>query len=351
MNYFRIVSVLRILVHSRFYPNIGGIETVASLLAHEWRRAGEEVILASDVSCSAEQKRAFPFPVYYQPGPCKWLALMRWCDIYLQFNVSLKAAWPLLLVRRPLVVSHQSFYWVSQNGRHGWRNRFKIHLAAKSCNIFASSAIAKELGVGGEVIPNPFDDTQFCQKEVVPRDRDLAFVGRLVSDKGVDCLLRALALLKKRRLSPGLSIIGDGPERSRLERLCAELDLCDQVRFLGAMSQSEISALLWRHQILVVPTLVAEGFGVVALEGLASGCVVIGSDYGGLPEAIGPGGMTFPNGDMESLAEKLELALTGRDVTPKPAGFAESHLANHRPALVAGRYLEVMRQTLSWTST
>ncbi len=338
---------MRTLLHTRFYPSIGGIETVAYLLTREWQRAGEEVIVASDVSCTAEQIRSFPFPVFYQPSPLKWLTLLRWCDVYLQFNVSLKATWPLLLIRRPLVVCHHGYYWLTRNGERDWKERLKIHIASGSSNIFASSAIAKEVGVRGMVIHDPYDDDLFRSDETAPRDTELAFVGRLVSDKGADQLLRAIARLKNRGLAPKLSIIGDGPERPQLEKLCSELDLSDQVRFLGAKSQSELSVLLRRHRILVVPSLWAEPFGVVALEGLASGCEVIVSDKGGLPEAAGSCGLTFPNGDVEALAEKLEMALADRNTASKPCGDVESHLAKHRPGFIAKRYLEVMRQALS----
>jgi hypothetical protein len=52
---------MKILVHSRFHPNIGGVETVASLLAHEWSRMGESVVIASDVHCTAGHVKNFRF--------------------------------------------------------------------------------------------------------------------------------------------------------------------------------------------------------------------------------------------------------------------------------------------------
>jgi glycosyltransferase involved in cell wall biosynthesis len=338
---------MRILAHSRIYPSIGGIETVTQLLANEWNKAGEEVIVATDVSHTSERPQIFPFPVYYRPGPLKWITLLRWCDIYLQFNVSLKAMWPLLLINRPFIFSHHSYYGQSHHGKVDWRSRIKLRVASRYFNIFVSEAIAKGMDGEGVIIPNPFNDALFYSENNTSRDTELAFVGRLVSDKGTGCLLQALATLKKKMITPRLSIIGAGPERARLEEMCLELDLRDQVRFLGAKSQSEISAILRRHRILVVPTVVAEGFGVVALEGLASGCVIVGSDQGGLPEAIGPCGLTFPNGDVNALAKKIEMALVDREIASRLLDGVELHLAKHRPALVAGRYLETMRRLLS----
>src|SRR5262245_11807519 len=338
---------MRILLHTSFYPKIGGIETVAGLLAHEWYKIGEEVTIASDVSHGPENTENFPFPVYYRPGPLKWMALLRWCDVYLQFNVSLKVTWPLLLINRPLLISHHGYYWLTRDGARDWREKLKLRIASRSTNIFVSSAIEREIKVQGEVIPNPYDETLFHPDENTPRSTELAFVGRLVSDKGVDCLLRALELLKKKKILPKLSIIGDGPERPGLERLCSELDLCDQVHFFGAKSQFEVSALLRSHRILVVPSLWAEPFGMVALEGLATGCFVIGSEGGGLPEAIGRCGLTFPNGNVEALAEKIEMALTNQSVITSLLEELEVHLTKHRPAIVAGRYIEFMRRVLA----
>jgi glycosyltransferase involved in cell wall biosynthesis len=338
---------MRILVNSVVYPNIGGVATVTQLLANEWVNAGEEVIVAANVQHTPQGSQTLPYQVYYRPSLLKWIALMRWCDVYLQFNVSLRTIWPLLLIRRPLIVGHHGYYWLSRNGAMGWRDRLKLRVASSSFNIFICKTIAKEFDEKGAVIYNPFDEDIFFSDGATLRDTELAFVGRLVSDKGADCLIQALSTLKKKMIAPRLSIIGAGPERPSLESLCSELDLRDQVRFLGMKSQSEVSELLRRHVILVIPSLVAEGYPVTALEGIASGCVIVGSDQGGLPEAIGPCGLTFPNGDAAALAERLETLLTDRGAVSSLLEGAESHLAKHRPAFVANRYLEVIRQVLS----
>lgn len=369
---------MRILIHTRFYPNIGGIETVVWLLAHEWVKLGLEIIVASDVECPPEKRREFPFPVFYRPSPIRWLKLMRWCDVYLQFNVSLKSLWPRLLVRRPMVFSHHGWYWITLKGgtREGgrdWRERLKLHLAAKAMNIFASQAIARVVGVSGEVIPDPYDDTLFRQRGANSAEhgeengkRELAFVGRLVSDKGADLLLQALALVWKngegslpkgpadRQVSPTsgdrqdacptLTIIGDGPERPALEQLTKNLKLEGQVFFAGAQPQEKVAELLRCHEILVVPSLWQEPFGVVTLEGAACGCVVLGSDGGGLPEAIGPAGITFKRGDVNDLALKLSWLLQHPGEWSRYREAAPAHLAKHEARAVAERYLKVFEK-------
>jgi glycosyltransferase involved in cell wall biosynthesis len=94
--------------------------------------------------------------------------------------------------------------------------------------------------------------------------------------------------------------------------------------------------------VLVIPSLWHEPFGVVALEGLASGCALVGSAGGGLPEAMGPTGRTFPNGDAGALAAALRAALAEAPAGRAPE--AEEHLRRHAPAAVAPRFLEVLQQ-------
>ena len=336
---------MNILLHTRFYPKVGGIETVAWLLAHEWYRLGETVTVVSDVACSLVQRRDFPFQVYYRPNPVQWLRLMRSADVFVHFNVSLRALWPLLVVRRPFVATHHGFYFVNRAGDQDWRERLKLRVARRAAaNIAVSQAVARVIGVSCDIIPNPFDPTLFHTNGAALQSRELAFVGRLVSDKGADLLLKSLGILNSRGLRPQLTVIGGGPERPLLEQLVHEMQLEGQVTFVGAKSQREVAEMLRAHHVLVVPSLVREGFGVVALEGIASGCAVVGSEGGGLPEAIGLCGLTFPNGDANALAEKLAQLLTNDRLVRNLLSGAEAHLSRHHPTLVANRYLDVIKQ-------
>jgi glycogen(starch) synthase len=335
---------VRLLIHTRFHPNVGGIETAASILAHEWITAGVSVTVITDVGCDPSKKGKFPFPVHHRPSAEDCLRLLRKHDVFVHFNVSLRALWPLLFVRRPFVVSHQGFYVVNLVEDRDWREKLKLIIARRaSANIAASEAIRQRIGGAGIVIPNPFDAEIFREKPNHGRSRDLVFVGRLVSDKGADLLLQALRHLGGRGIKSHLTIIGDGPERLKLERLAHQLDLHLQVRFIGAKSQREVAEELRIHKVLVVPSVWNEPFGVVALEGIASGCLVVGSSGGGLPEAIGPCGVTFPNGDAVALAGKIEELLTNDQLVVELLSHADEHLAKHHPTRVAEQYLEVIR--------
>src|SRR5437870_12550864 len=136
---------MRILLHTRFYPNLGGIETVASLLVHEWHRLGESVTVVSDVPCAAAQQQDFPFPVHYRPDPLRWLRLLRWADVFVHMNISLKAFWPLLIVRRPFVAVNHAYYYSDSVGNRHWRERLKLRLTTKAVNIAVSESVAKRI--------------------------------------------------------------------------------------------------------------------------------------------------------------------------------------------------------------
>ena len=339
---------MNVLLHSRFYPNIGGIETVAGLLTREWHRAGIGVAVVSDVSCAPDRRREFPFSVHHRPGPGTWLELMRWADVFVHMNLSLRALWPWLRFRRPLIAVHESCYFVSRQNDRDWKENLKLRCARSIAgNIAASQYIARAIGVDCEVIPNPYDDSLFHPGEGKPLQAELAFVGRLVSDKGCDLLIEALEQLRRRGLRPRLTIVGDGPQRARVNRLATALGLNDQVSFAGAQTAEKVADLLRQHAIIVVPSLWDEPFGIVALEGAACGCVVLAADGGALPEVVGPTGMTFRRGDSADLATKLGELLDHPDRWSRYRAAAPAHLARFRPTRIAQQYLAVFERARS----
>jgi glycogen(starch) synthase len=338
---------VRVLVHTRFHPSVGGIETVASILAHEWTRKGAIVSIVTDVARSDDDKKVFPFSVYHRPKATLFLRLLQEHDVFIHFNISLRALWPLLFVRRPFVAAHQGYYIINRSGKRDWRERLKLGISRRAAaNIAASTAVARAIEINCEVIPNPYNCSLFRRDESVEKDRDLIFVGRLVSDKGAALLLHALAKLKAKAITPNLTLVGGGPERRALSNLVHQTGLGNQVTFTGEQTQKEIAELLRRHQLLVLPSIYEEPFGIVVLEGAACGCVVIGSDGGGLPEAIGPCGITFRRGDVDDLTAKLSHLLRHRENWEHYQKSAQAHLELHQPSRVASQYLEIFEGVL-----
>jgi glycogen synthase len=337
---------MKLLIYSpAFLPQIGGLEINTANLARELARLGQEVTVATTTPGGGTDAPDEPeYRVVRSPSPRELLRWVRWCDVFVQQNVSLRALWPLLLVRRPWVVTHHSWYCRS-DGRIAWQDRLKRRLLRHAAaSIAVSQAMAADLEAPETpttVIPNPYRDDLFRLLPGVERTRDLAFVGRLVSDKGIDLLLDALALLAERGLRPDLTIVGEGPELPRLTAQAARLGLTDQVELAGLCTGEELVDLLNRHRVLVVPSRYNEPFGIVALEGIACGCLVVGSAGGGLKQAIGPCGLTFRNGDTAGLAEILELLLRDGAAARGLLHRAPEHLAHHLCHRVALAYLNV----------
>jgi len=335
---------MKILLSSyAFSPSVGGIETVSGMLADEFVTAGHELKVVT--LTPGDGLVAFPYEVIRCPGSLELIKLIGWSEVVLHVNISLHTGWPLLFKTKPWVISHHT--WVPRNVRGFVKRR----CTTTAHNISISQAVAQSLGVPSVVIPNPYDQELFQEPVDNIRDRDLIFVGRLVSQKGVDCALKALSLLKKTQLTPNFTVVGTGPEEPKLRQLTHEFGLENQVDFVGMKRGPELVRELTRHRILVVPTVIQEPFGVVALEGIACGCVVVGSSGGGLKDAIGPCGLTFPNNSAELLAVCLREMLTDPEKLNTYRLPAEAHLAGFTKPLIGQKYLDVMQSALNSSHT
>lgn len=313
------------------------------MLAREFVRAGHGVTVVTKTQ-AGDEVDDFPFTVIRRPSPRTLWRLVAATDVVFHNHISLQVGWPLLFIHKPWVVSHQG--WIPRSGLQGSKGAIKHYILRWAKCIAISEAVAADFDSPSVVIQNPYDFEIFHEIPDVQRRKDLVFVGRFVSDKGLPVLLRALVQLCKRGLRPALTVVGYGPEEAAWRRLSDELGLAAQVHFIGVMRGRELAEELNAHKVLVVPSLWNEPFGVVALEGMACGCVVVGSEGGGLKEAIGPGGLTFPNGDIEALSGCLIKGLHDEKTIVGCRSAAPAHLAWHQPGPVAGRYLEVFSKAL-----
>lgn len=321
-----------------FAPSIGGIETVSMLLAREFVAAGHSVKVAT--MTPGGDNASYGFEVLRKPSFGQLAQAARWCDVYFQSNISLPLAAPLLIVRRPWFIVHHT--WIPEpQGFSGMNHRLKLFLLRFAHSISISQAIAAPLPVKSELIPNPYDAALFQVRASISRSEDLVALGRLVSDKGFDLLVEALALLAKEGYRPKLTIIGDGPEKQALILQAKDLCVAEQITFLGAMTGSKLADELNRYRIAVIPSRWKEPFGLVALEAIACGCVAVGSQEGGLSDAIGPCGLTFPNGDVSALAQALSRFLKTPGLLLQYREHAEEHLRKHHPSTVANHYLKM----------
>lgn len=125
---------------------------------------------------------------------------------------------------------------------------------------------------------------------------------------GPDILLRALAQVKEVVPEITLSIAGEGGLTQRLKQMTSELNLGENVRFVGFVPNPEVYTFLRQHHIMVMPSVMdSESFGVAALEASACGRPVIASNVGGVPEVVldGTTGILVPPKDPDKLAKAI----------------------------------------------
>jgi glycosyltransferase involved in cell wall biosynthesis len=155
----------------------------------------------------------------------------------------------------------------------------------------------------------------------------IAFLGRLVTTKGVGVLLEAAKMLHQQNRVFELLIIGDGPERPALEQFARDSQIGTQVRFAGRLNSEQLEATLAHAFAVVVPSLGGEVFGLVVAENMARGLPVVASDLGAFTEVLGDTGLVFRIGDARDLAAALSRLLDD------PSFGAALGQAAHRRAL------------------
>jgi len=169
-----------------------------------------------------------------------------------------------------------------------------------------------------EVIPNficpedyIFNNTLETRRKYAGDDEKiLMHVSNFRKVKRVEDVLRMFDIVRK-KIPARLMLIGDGPERSNIDKLCRELDTCSQITSLGKIS--EPGSFLSIADLFVLPS-ETESFGLAALEAMAAGVPVISTNTGGLPEINKQGysGMLSNVGDVEDMA-KNALYILGSD--------------------------------------
>jgi glycosyltransferase involved in cell wall biosynthesis len=132
-----------------------------------------------------------------------------------------------------------------------------------------------------------------------------AYVGRLVSEKGIDCLLEASRLLREEGHHFIVRLIGDGPERPKLEAIIARDHLEPTVQVTGFLTGTALAKALLDVRIVVMPSVWEETAGLAAMEQMMRGRMVIASDIGGLGEIVGDTGLKFSPGDAVALADAM----------------------------------------------
>jgi teichuronic acid biosynthesis glycosyltransferase TuaC len=215
-----------------------------------------------------------------------------------------------------------AFSTVQVRGKAGeWCRRISQRVYASSRRVICISERVREQVLEGmgrncrtSVVYNGVDPEIFSPgNDPPPSDPPVILsVGNLIPIKGHDLLVRAVAGLVSEFPGLRLEIIGDGPERSRLQALAAQPQIAERVHFLGRRSRAEVAAAMRRCTLFALPSRY-EGLGCVYLEAMAVGKAVIGCRGQGIAEIIHHGSNGFLVGADNEKELTLALAMLLRD--------------------------------------
>ncbi len=347
---------MKLLIYSHYFPpSIGGVETIVLSLARglagrcDTNGAREfEITLVTQTPAGNHNDHELSFTVVRQPGFFPLWRLIRKSDV---LHVAGPALVPLilgLLAGKPIVVEHHGFQAICPNGqlfiepaavpcpghfmagRHleclrcnlggGWFGSARLWLLTFARRFLcgrAAANITPTKWLGGmlhlprvDTIPHGLDFPQAGTRNVTATGVPVfAFVGRLVTTKGVRVLIEAAKILQRQDRAFELSIIGDGPERASLEQFVRNSQLDKQVHFSGRLDAMQLEAALSRATAIIVPSLGGEVFGMVVAENMARGLPVVASDLGAFVEVLGDAGLVFRTADAADLAAALSRVL------------------------------------------
>jgi glycogen(starch) synthase len=265
-----------------------------------------------------------------------------------------------------LVTVHATEY-----GRHqGWVRKHpqsKIHAAERrmaraadhliTCSDYMAGHVAQVFGVAPAritAIPNGIDPGDLVaapEAELAalrarfakPDERLVLMVGRLVYEKGFHLALDALAPLVRRGERVRFVVAGSGTAEPELKAQARKLGLGRHGSFLGWAGDDLLHSLYRVADLCIVPS-IYEPFGLVALEAMASGCLCVVADTGGLREVVpadGTAGLRFPCNDADALRDLLVRVLTDDDARAQLVAEAREHVLQFDWTEVARRTLTV----------
>lgn len=334
-----------------FYPEIGGLERIAQILATQFASAGHIVEVVTDApGLSVADDGQFQFTITRTSKYSERVEAFKRSDVLLSMNISLHgliAAWSAGV---PVIASHQGCYAINSLRGFFLENikRFSMRFIS---NISCSMYVANQFKVTSIVIPNAYDSEKFVTPMKYTSIYDFVFCGRLVSDKGADVCLKSFACVVEKIQDASLTIIGDGPERQPLKQLANVLGVSDKVRFTGALMGEPLVDELQKHACMVVPSLWEEPFGIVALEGIVCCETLIVSRRGGLPEAAGICGIVVEPTPVELASAMLAVAKARREKTILPGyidlSLRSAHLLRHTPEIIASQYIGVIEKVMA----
>lgn len=365
-------EALRVLIYTEYFlPVIGGVQTAVNLLArglsgtHSASRAtggaAEDTrdVRVTLVTRTREQSGGdseFPFHVVRHPGLRRFLKMIREADVIHVAGPCLAPMAIAWLLGKPFVVEHHGYQAICPNGllfMQPSQTACPGHFTAQQYGecLRCRAATAGWLGglrsvlltfprhwLSSRAAANIGITQHVCNRHVLPRSRaiyygierapmtsgngstatqasklEVAYVGRLVAEKGLPLLLDAGKRLKEEGVQFHLTFIGDGPERALLEKRVNDSGLRSAVTFTGDLRGPALERAVEKVAVVVMPSVWEETAGLSAIEQMMRGRIVVAAEIGGLGEVVGDAGLKFPPRDSGALAARLREAVLNRE--------------------------------------
>ena len=359
---------MKLLIYSHaFAPQVGGIETFTTYLAAgladpkgnaDLLRYQVVVVTQTPESGNAAYHPA-GFDLVRRPTAWRLWQLVGTMDKVLITGPAILPLLFALLRGKPVIVTHHGYQSICPNGmlfHFPTRSSCPGHFAAghyRECvrcnrvydafanpvglllltfvrrflsrfadlNVAVSDHVAKRINLPRtRVVRNGVPKREPTYLQLLPKANSpvqFAYLGRLVTEKGVTVLLNAAGVLRQRGRNFRIMIFGDGPEREALETQAKRLGLAEHVSFLGFQSGAQLDKLMSEVFALVIPSICEDVAPFSVLEQMMEGRLVIGSLLGGLAEQIGDSGLTFAPGDADELARQMQVVIDRPELVAK----------------------------------
>jgi len=196
-------------------------------------------------------------------------------------------------------------------------------------------------------IYNPFPLDRFRGAPPVSEaPYDFVYLGRMVSEKGVDTLIHAFAqVVARAAVRPRLLLIGDGDRMAAMQDLARSLGVEGDVHFAGRQGGQALVDWVGQGAVGIVPSVWQEPMGGVAIELMAAGRGLIVSERGGLAECAGDAGLLFPNGDAQALADCMLRVLDEPQLRHTLGQRALQRAELFMPDRFVDQYIDLLRAT------
>lgn len=185
------------------------------------------------------------------------------------------------------------------------------------------------------------------KKKSTSTNKNILFVGRLRPEKGTEYLIKALPYIIDRFKSTTLTIIGEGPEEQKLKDIAKNLGILNKTLFVGSIPNDQIQDYYHKADVLAVPSIWCEQYGLVGIEALSCGTPCVGSRIGGIPEWLhhGKSGYLVKHRDSKDLAKKIIKILENPGLAHKFAKYGSRWVrSEHNQEIHIRRLMELYAQ-------